>query len=831
MVRPARTSVAFRRVVCLALSLAPGAASARECQPQWAQGYGAARFDQEPLAFATFDDGTGPALYAGGRFTRSGAIATRAVARWNGSGWAGVGALTCSYNPTSCADVRQFAVFDDGAGPALYACGQFTHADGTPTPSIARWNGQRWVSLPDVFTRQSNPIEFNAMVVFDDGSGPALYVGGNILTVNGAPNQRVAKWTGSQWLPTPTNLPVEPTPINSESAVHSMAVFDDGAGPRLYAVVYSAGYAGSGLPRWLRVYRLDGDQWTLAPGAPTSTITNHAGLLSIDEGPARGMYLYGYYVPGRFWRFDGAAWTIPPTCNNLFVREAAVLDTDPPTLALARATQQSGVQIEVWDGATRSALGPPTPEPIDFTALHARVSGTTTQVFVGVGPASAPWSYSVAALDANSLDWAQVGLGSCYPQTDAVRFDDGSGPALYALGSRVAGDGVVHRLRGDIWQRMPPLNVPAGVNPDVVPGALAVLSTPEGPRLHALGRFDFSSQAGPPGLPNALVAQWNGQAWTPTARASGDSVARCAAMFDPGSGPELVVAGAFTSIEGVTTNHIARRTPGGWAALGAGFDQPVSDIAVFDDGAGARLYACGRFTRAGEVEALGLARWDGANWSPVPGFSAIAGLGADARKLAVGLLNGAPNLYVGGANLYFNRTNLGAIARFDGASWHSLNVGGAVTFVRAVGDGPTQTIVTSRVQVSPPTTDLGAVSFWDGAHWTGLRIGASASLKNIAIDEPDASGRIPLWLIGDFSQPAPISSVNIALAQLCVLNCSGDTNGDRIVDAIDLNRMLGSFGQAMSVGYSSANPIDLNGDGVINFADLNILLAHFGEAC
>ncbi len=39
----------------------------------------------------------------------------------------------------------------------------------------------------------------SAAVVFDDGNGPALYIGGEFTSVNGMPANRVAKWDGQSW--------------------------------------------------------------------------------------------------------------------------------------------------------------------------------------------------------------------------------------------------------------------------------------------------------------------------------------------------------------------------------------------------------------------------------------------------------------------------------------------------------------------------------------------------------------------------------------------------------------------------------------------------------
>lgn len=55
-------------------------------------------------------------------------------------------------------------------------------------------------------------------------------------------------------------------------------------------------------------------------------------------------------------------------------------------------------------------------------------------------------------------------------------------------------------------------------------------------------------------------------------------------------------------------------------------------------------------------------------------------------------------------------------------------------------------------------------------------------------------------------------------------SCRGDANGDRIVNFIDLNAVLSSFGLS-GEGLSG----DVNCDGVVNFGDLNTVLSAFGR--
>ncbi len=56
--------------------------------------------------------------------------------------------------------------------------------------------------------------------------------------------------------------------------------------------------------------------------------------------------------------------------------------------------------------------------------------------------------------------------------------------------------------------------------------------------------------------------------------------------------------------------------------------------------------------------------------------------------------------------------------------------------------------------------------------------------------------------------------------------CNGDANADRIVNFLDLNMVLGRFGQS-GAGIQG----DVNGDGVVNFLDLNIVLSNYTREC
>jgi hypothetical protein len=65
-----------------------------------------------------------------------------------------------------------------------------------------------------------------------------------------------------------------------------------------------------------------------------------------------------------------------------------------------------------------------------------------------------------------------------------------------------------------------------------------------------------------------------------------------------------------------------------------------------------------------------------------------------------------------------------------------------------------------------------------------------------------------------------------ALCHVAARECVGDTDGNGVINFLDLNAVLSAFGQS-----GEGLPADLNGDGVVNFLDLNTVLSAFGTEC
>ncbi|MBI5362662.1 MAG: hypothetical protein HZA53_05750 [Planctomycetes bacterium] len=155
-----------------------------------------------------WDDGSGPALYAGGGFSMAGSASAGGVARWSGSSWNPVG--------SGVDDIRalSFCLHDDGNGQAL-------HALTFGSNSVVRWDGQSWSAIgPWPTSITSIWSLFSA----DLGNGPRLLAGVSSSPINIPP---VWEWNGNAWVPNPIDL---------DGIVLTSAEFDDGhgSGPSLY---------------------------------------------------------------------------------------------------------------------------------------------------------------------------------------------------------------------------------------------------------------------------------------------------------------------------------------------------------------------------------------------------------------------------------------------------------------------------------------------------------------------------------------------------------------------------------------------------------------------
>ncbi len=144
-------------------------------------------------AITTWDDGRGAALYIGwAGLPNSSPLGREGIARWNGTTWESVGGGLYGQQ-SGTGGVWDMAVFDDGTGPALFVVGRFDFAggaNGIPARNIAKWNGHEWSPLG------AGVGIADYLAVADDGRGPSLFVGGALSSAGGGTVYSIAQWVG-----------------------------------------------------------------------------------------------------------------------------------------------------------------------------------------------------------------------------------------------------------------------------------------------------------------------------------------------------------------------------------------------------------------------------------------------------------------------------------------------------------------------------------------------------------------------------------------------------------------------------------------------------------
>lgn len=269
------------------------------------------------------EDGAGPLppyLAVGGRFTLAGTVVASGVARWNGAGWAPLGA---GFFPS----VQRLASLDlDGTGPNPPQLVVGRHA----IQSVSRWDGASWTSYP------SPGISARAFAVFDhDGpgpSGPSLFAAGS----RQLGTSMLVRWTGSAWA-------AVSGPQNSE--INDLAVADpDDGGPLPLSLILGGRFTSIGTLNAANVVAWDGAVFT-PMGAG---LNREVGALCLyDEdgaGPAPARLFAGgsftnsgLTLLGGIARWSGSAWTrvgTQPTLTFQPVNSMTVHDFDGPGPAI-----------------------------------------------------------------------------------------------------------------------------------------------------------------------------------------------------------------------------------------------------------------------------------------------------------------------------------------------------------------------------------------------------------------------------------------------------------------------------------------------------------------
>ncbi len=627
--------------------------------------------------------------------------------------------------------IRSSTVFDDGSGPALYVAGEFTLIGGVPAQHIARWDGSSWTAL-------GSGLDGTAVALhaFDDGGGPALYASGGFTNAGGVPANRVARWRGGAWSALgPGLLDLDPK---------GLVGFDDGGGAKLYAC--GSAFVSTHLTVG-RVERWNGSNWTIVGGdflGPSFSGFSSGTVASLavhDDGSGPALFAGGTYYQ-------------------------------------AGGTLANGVAR--WSGGSWSALGAGIP-PGFVGALCSFDDGSGAALYAG-GLFTNAGGVAVANLARwRSGAWSDVGGGTNSYVLSLGVHDDGSGAALYAGGSFASAGGSpapgIARWSGSSWS-----SLAGGLASGIAAGqglTLCSLGAPGAAGLYCGGAFDHAG-----GIATSGIARWTAVGWTLVGSSGNttDAPIHALAAHDEGSGRALYAGGSFLHAGQLATTRVARWDGTSWSALGNGLDAEVDALASHDDGSGPKLYAGGQFTHSGAVAASHVARWDGAGWTQVgaglpgnvdvllafddgsgralyaggsfPGGIARwdgtnwnpvgAGLNGEVRALALFDDSSGPVLCAGGDFSASGALGVGCVTRWNGLGWSGLgSMTGSVHALRAcdLGSGPRLFAGGATLQWGGPPPSMSLAS-WNGAAWSGLASNPAPTVEALASFDDGAGVRL-----------------------------------------------------------------------------------------
>ncbi len=348
-------------------------------------------------------------VYAGGAFTTAGGVTVNGIARWNGSEWSGFGGGV--RNGSGPGEVAGLAI--DPAG-RLYVGGGFTHAGGVATRCIARWDGSAWTTWGGAGTggeAASNGLPFVEKVDRDPISGE-VFICGHFSTVGGLSARKIARWNGTAWSALGTGLSF----VSLGGVAWHMQLLGNG---RLY--VGGAFFRAGGAPASGIAYWDGGRWSPLGSGVPVVSTPGLRGVGSLSLNRRGELIVGGIFaeaggVPvGHIATWDGARWSalgsgITATTTGSW--HVSTIMHDPQDNiwvggALLGAGGKPAKRVAIYDVPPRVAVTAPSPsnaERIAFTLIFsepvsspdaARLSVTNGAV-VDITGSGTTWTVSVS---------------------------------------------------------------------------------------------------------------------------------------------------------------------------------------------------------------------------------------------------------------------------------------------------------------------------------------------------------------------------------------------------------------------------------------------------
>jgi hypothetical protein len=614
--------------------------------------------------------------------------------------------------------INDSIIFDDGTGPALYVAGSLDGI-GAAVNAIAKWNGTQFVPVGgDV------PGEGDALAIFDDdGVGPnppSLFLTGSFQSAGGVAVNNIARWNGSSWSPLGSGL---------SGSGAALTIYDDGGGPGLIVGGYFT-QAGGATANHLAMWR--SGAWSQVGGGVTDTSDSFA------SANALAVFGGGLYVGGRF-----------TTAGTLAVNALAKWQNGVWTRAATLSSAFSGV-------------------PVVQHLLPVNLPTTNGPALVVAGVFNgAMGSATIGAWNGTTFSPLGVTTNSSYSNPNGIGlYDPGTGPVLLASGHFNSPSGLL-QWNGQTWDVLAPAqgDFYAGINTmtQTGPGALFV-----GGSVTQIQNL---------AVPNAAALDASGWHAMGTFSHGFDGSVYAIKTLDAGDGPHLYAAGSFRVADGQACGGIARRNGGAWVPIAASLvttnelSGTIRDIITFDDGSGPALYAAGSFMTIDGVAAMNIARWRlESGWQPVgaglnqfPSTTSV-GMGVTALAIHDDHSGTGPALYAAGDIAYTGNTaGINHIARWSSAAWTPVGAGLGTGL-----DTPLAMATFDSDGAGPLQADLwvggknNLFKKWDGVSWTAP-VPAPSGSTITSLFSFDGHGGPALYAGGSFN----------ALTQTAVLRFDG----------------------------------------------------------
>jgi hypothetical protein len=463
----------------------------------------------------------------------------------------------------------------------------------------------------------------NAMVIYDDGTGPALYAAGVFTSISGTQANSIAKFdpVTNKWQPLGSGVSQDNS--LSTGKVYDIEVFDfDGAGPEAPKLVVVGQFllVNGGDTTVNNTATWDGTTWeALGTGVQSSGFTG-ATVRAIevhDDGTGKKLYIGGEFTINSrdgvaFW--NGSQWA--PLGGGLFGGAAFALksfdDGSGSKLYIGGSLTDN---LQVWDGSNYSTVGGGTQWSVQaFEIWDDDGAGPNLPALYGYGTGA------LTKWDGSTITRTVIDPGG--GRTDGIAvYDDGTGSALY-MGPNTDGingrlfkyDGTTAVVVGEGFRG----NADSTDSDYTVTATFELLSydSGNGPELWIGGYF-----VGTDSFQSNGIMRWDGTALLPangkellgqdptqSAGASAPSTVNDSLVFDPdGNGPlpeSLYVAGTFETADGGVARHVAKYDGSSWSEVGGGIfgllydslTNPtmtgyVNSLRIFDDGTGPTIYA------------------------------------------------------------------------------------------------------------------------------------------------------------------------------------------------------------------------------------------------